>query len=71
MSNDSARERDLIDYPISIRRTFGRSKRIDQLREFESKHGDIPDELLDAFASASYHLGWDAGVADANGYNDE
>lgn len=63
----TSRERDLIDYPIAIRRTVSRGKRVTQLREFESKHGDVPDELLDAFASASYSVGWDAGVADANG----
>lgn len=71
MKRKSARERDLIDYPIAIRRTVARGKRISQLRDFELKHGDIPDELLDAFASASYSVGWDAGVADANGYDNE
>lgn len=71
MARKTQRDRDLIDYPIAIRRTKSRARKIELLRGFEATYGGLPVELLEAFGSSEWHRGFDEGVADANGYDGE
>ena len=71
MARKTARERDLINTPISLKRTKSRTRKIAMLRAFETTHGDIPDELLQAFGHSEWGRGFSDGVGDANGYGED
>ncbi|MBG9886149.1 hypothetical protein ABE10_06190 [Bacillus toyonensis] len=71
MRRKTLMERDLIDYPIALKRTKSRVRKIEMLREFERRHGGIPAELLHAFGHSEYVRGVDDGVADATGYGED
>jgi hypothetical protein len=59
-------ERDLIDYPTAIKNTKSRNRKISIIREFEQKHGSIPDSILHALGHSEWSRGWSDGVNDAN-----
>ena len=59
MARKTHRDRALIDIPIAITRTKSVGTKLKLIRDFETVHGDIPDELLSALARSEYTRGWD------------
>ena len=58
-------QRDLIDYPIAIKKAGNRNAKLRLLAEFEAKHGELPHLILDAYGHSEYVRGFRAGVLDA------
>lgn len=67
MARKSQRERDLIDYPIAIKKAKSRARKIEYIRGFEVRHGAVPVELLEAFGHSEWARGWSEGSKDAWG----